>query len=225
MDIRLNHQRFTLVPFGNHLSNFHCRAFAQVVNVGFEGQTKAGNFQLAGALSALCQTIRYRGFDLIEHPVRFAVVHFTRGANQARLRRILSHNKPRIDGDAVSTHARAWLENVYTRMAIRQANQLPDVNPLIGANQRQFVRKGDINVTEAVFRQLAHLGGAGVCHHTFAFQENLVQRAGTLGTDGRHTANDAVVFNQFDHDLAREDALRAVGDVDIRLLPRLLREA
>ena len=89
----------------------------------------------------------------------------------------------------------------------------------------QLVRVSDVDVAEAVFRQLAHLGGAGVCHHTLAFQENLVQRAGALGTDGRHTANDAVVFYQFDHDLAREDALRTVGDVDIRLLPRLLREA
>ena len=156
--------------------------------------------------------------------MRLAVIHFTRGANQTRLRRILRHDKPRIDGDTVSAHARAWLENVHARMAICQANQLPDVNPLVGADQRQFVRKGDIDVAEAVLRQLAHLGGAGVGHHALAFQENLVQRAGTFGTDGRHTANDAVVFNQFDHHLARQHALRTVGDVDIRLLTRLLRE-
>ncbi len=135
MNIWLDHQRFAFVPFGNHFSNFHCRAFAQVVNVGLKCQTKAGDFQLAGALAALCQTIRYRGFDLVEYPVRFAVVHFTRGADQTSLCRILRHDKPRVDGDAVSTHARAWLENIDTRMAIRQANQLPDVNPLIGADQ------------------------------------------------------------------------------------------
>ena len=125
----------------------------------------------------------------------------------------------------MSTHPRARLKNVHARMAIRQANQFPDVNPLIGTDQRQLIRKGDIHVTEAVFRQLAHFSGAGVGHYAFAFEENFVQGAGTFRADGGHTANNTIVFNQLNHDLARQHSLRTVGDVDIRLLSRLLREA
>src|SRR5690606_34393363 len=214
-----------LVPFRNHLSNFHRRAFAQIVNVRFECQAKAGNFQLTGAFSGVSQAIRYRGFDLIEHPMRLAVVHFARGADQASLIWILRHNKPRVDGDTVAAHARTWLENVHTRVTIRETNQLPDVNPLIGTNQRQFIRESNVDVAEAVFRQLAHFSGAGVGNHAFAFQENLIQLAGARGADRCHTANHAIVFNQFDHHLARQHTLRAVGDINISLFTRLLREA
>ena len=98
--------------------------------------------------------------------------------DQARLLRILRHDKPRIDGNAVTADARPRLQNIHPWMAVCQADKLPDVDPLLGANQRQFVGKGDIHVAEAVFRQLAHLGGARIGDHAFALEENLVQRAG-----------------------------------------------
>ena len=110
-------------------------------------------------------------------------------------------------------------------MTIRQTNQFPDVNSLIGANQRQLVRKGDIDVTEAVFRELTHFGGAGISHHTLAFKVNLVQLAGTRGAYRRHAANHAVIFDELHHNLTRQYALRAVGNVHISLFPRLLRES
>ena len=213
------------MPGSDHFGNFHRRAFAQIVNIRFECQTKAGNFQLTGAFAAVGQAIRDRGFDLVDDPVRFVVVYFACGANQACLFRVLRHDKPRIDRDAVPTHARPRLKDVHAGVTVGKANKFPDVNPLIGANQRQFIRKRDINVAEAVFGQFAHLGGAGVGHHTFAFKENFIQLAGARGADWRHAANHAVIFNQFHHHLAGQYALRTVGDIDIGLVARLLREA
>ncbi|CNU18083.1 Uncharacterised protein [Salmonella enterica subsp. enterica serovar Bovismorbificans] len=154
--------------------------------------------------------------------MRFAVVHFTRGANQSRLLRILRHNKPRIDRNAVPANAWARLQNIDARMAVRQADQFPDVNPLFGANQRQFIRKGDIHITEAIFRQLAHLCGARVGDNAFALKENFVQRAGASRTYWRHTANHAVIFNKFHHHLTRQHTLRTIGNIHVGLLARLL---
>ncbi len=54
----------------------------------------------------------------------------------------------------------------------------------VGANQRQFVGKSDVDVAEAVFRQLAHLGGARVGHHAFAFKEDFIQLAGASEQTG-----------------------------------------
>ena len=153
------------------------------------------------------------------------VVYFARGANQARLFRILRHDKPRIDSDTVPTHTRPRLKNVHAWVTIGKANKFPDVNPLIGANQRQFIRKCNVNIAEAVFGQFAHFGSTGVGHHTFAFKEDLIQLAGARGADWGHAANHAVIFNQFHHHLAWQYALRAVGDVDIGLVARLLGEA
>ncbi|CAA2940718.1 Uncharacterised protein [Enterobacter cloacae] len=123
------------------------------------------------------------------------------------------------------THARPRLKDVHAGVTVSKANKFPDVNPLIGTNQRQFIRKRDVNVAEAIFGQFAHLGGAGVGHHTFAFKENFIQLAGARGADWRHAANHAVIFNQFHHHLAGQYALRTVGDIDIGLVARLLREA
>jgi hypothetical protein len=101
------------------------------------------------------------------------VVDLASGADQTRLLRVLRHDKPRVDGDTVAANARARLQDIDARMAVRQADQLPDVNALVGANQRQLVGKSDVDVAEAVFRQLAHLGGARVGHHAFAFRKIL----------------------------------------------------
>ena len=60
-------------------------------------------------------------------------------------------------------------------MAIRQRDQLPYINALSIANQRKLVSKCNVDITEAVFRQFTHLGSAGIGHHTFAFEENLVK--------------------------------------------------
>ncbi len=109
-------------------------------------------------------------------------------------------------------------------MAVSEADQLPDVDALVGTDQRQLVSKSDIHVAETVLGQLAHLSGAGVSNHTLALKEDLIQFAGAGRAHRRHTANDPIVFNQLNHYLAWQHALRAVGNVDICLLAGLLGE-
>ena len=187
------------MPLGDQFSDFHRRAFAQVINIRFKRQTKAGDFQFTGAFIGSRQAISHRRFHLIDNPERFVIVHFARGTDKPRLLGVLCHDKPRINSNAVTPHARARLKNINARVTIRQANQFPDVNPLIGTNQRQFISKSDIHIAEAVFGQLAHFCSAGV---TLTFEENFVQFAGAGRTNRRHTTNHAIVFNQLDHYLS-----------------------
>ena len=225
MDVRLNNQRFAAVPLGDQFSDFHRRAFAQVINIRFKRQTKAGDFQFTGAFIGSRQTISHRRFHLIDNPERFVIVHFARGTDKPRLLRVLCHNKPRINSDAVAAHARARLKNIDARVTIRQANQFPDVNPLIGTNQRQFISKSDIHIAEAVFGELTHFRRPRVSDDTLTFEENLVQFAGAGRANRRHAANHAIVFNQLDHYLSRQHAFRAVGNIDVSLLAHLLWES
>ena len=157
--------------------------------------------------------------------MRLSVVYLTRGANQFRLLRVLRHDKPRINRDTVPANPRTRLQNIHARMAICQSNQFPDVDPLIGANQRQLIGEGDIDVTEAIFSQFAHFRRTGVGHDTFALKENVVQFASTRGTDGGHSPNHAVVFNQFNHHLARQHAFWTISNVNVSLFTDLLRES
>ncbi|MNL46189.1 hypothetical protein D3C87_1688760 [compost metagenome] len=167
------------MPGRNHLSNPHRRTFAEIVDVWLECQAKAGNFYVAGAFAAVSEKICHRRFNLIHNPMRFAVVHFTCGADQTRLVRVLRHDEPRVNRDTVAADTRAGLKNIDARMAICQTDKFPDVNPLIGANQRQFIGERDVDITEAVFRQLAHFSRAGVSDHTLAFKEDVIKLAGT----------------------------------------------
>ena len=203
MDVRLNNQRFAAVPLGDQFSDFHRRAFAQVINIRFKRQTKAGDFQFTGAFIGSSKAVGNRRFHLIDNPERFVIVHFARGTDKPRLLRVLCHDKPRINSNAVTAHARARLKNINARVTIRQANQFPDVNSLIGTNQRQFVSKSDIHIAEAVFGELTHFRRPRVSDDTLTFEENFVQFAGAGRTNRRHTTNHAIVFNQLDHNLAR----------------------
>ncbi|MNT21401.1 hypothetical protein D3C72_1567390 [compost metagenome] len=142
------------------MRHFHRRAFAQVVDIRLECQAEAGNFHFRRTLIGCCQTVSHCGFHTINHPQRFSVIHQARGMNQTRLLRILRDNKPRIDRNTVAADAGTRLQNIDPRMAIRQADKLPDIDALIGTNQRQLIGKGDIHIAEAIFGQLAHLSGA-----------------------------------------------------------------
>jgi len=179
MHIRLNRPGFSGVPVGNQVRHFHCRAFTEIVNIRFKRQTKAGDFDVGCTFARGSQAICQCRFHALHHPVRFAVVHFTRRADNSCQLRVLRNNEPRINRNTMPAHTRTRLQNIYPRMAVRQADQFPDVNALRIANQRQFVSKGNVYVTETVFRQLAHFGSAGVGNNTFAFEKNVIQIAGT----------------------------------------------
>lgn len=128
VNVGLNHLRRAAVPAGNLRGNFHRRAFAQVVNIRFKSEAKTGDRQFAGPFVGGIQAVRDLRFHLFDNPFRLMVVDLASGADQTRLLRVLRHDKPRVDGDAVAADARARLQDIDARMAVCRADQLPDVN-------------------------------------------------------------------------------------------------
>src|SRR3546814_3220348 len=61
----------------------------------------------------------------------------------------------------MTADARPRLQDVDARVAVGEADHLPDVDAQMLGHHRQFVGKGDVDVAIAVFDQLHHFGGAG----------------------------------------------------------------
>src|SRR3546814_10824174 len=60
----------------------------------------------------------------------------------------------------MAADAGAWLEDVDARVAVGEADHLPNVDAHVLGHHRQLVGKGDVDVAIAVFDQLDHFGGA-----------------------------------------------------------------
>lgn len=89
-------------------------ALTQVVNIGFEGGSKA----VDGVVSTSLGMQRY----LLNNQIRLAVVHDAGRADQPGLLRGLSNDEPRVNRDAVPAYPGTWLKNIYPWVAIRQTN-------------------------------------------------------------------------------------------------------
>jgi hypothetical protein len=110
---------------------------------------------------------------------------------------VLWQNKPGIHGNAVAAYPAAGLQNVDPGMPVGKADQFPDINIQLVANQGKFIGKGDIHVAERILCEFAHFRSAGVCGDAVANDKCFIQGRGRLRAFGRHAADYAVVFNQF----------------------------
>ena len=124
-------------------------------------------------------------------------------------------DEPGVDRDAVSAHARSWLEDVDARVAVGEADHLPHVQPHLVGDDRQLVGKGDVDVAIGVLDQLGHLGRAAVGDDAFAAHEQLVEAERLAGAARRDPADRAVVVGQFLQDPAGQHPLGAVGDREV----------
>ncbi len=220
------HRQHLAAQLGDVAGDFHGGAFAQVVDIGLERQAQAGHLDVGhGAARLLRQGVDDRRLDLLQHPLRFVIVDLACRADDASLVRVGIDDEPGVNGNAVPAHAGARLQDAHARMAVSQADEFPDVDIELVADDRQLVGKRYVDVAEAVLGQLAHLGGAGIGDDALAFDKGLVEGHGQLAGLLRHAADDTVVGHQFMHHLAGQHALGAVSDLDIGFLAGLLREA
>jgi len=224
LDIGL-HGHDLATQLGQVLSDFQGRAFAQIINVGFEGQAKTGNSDIRQRAAGLFgHGIGDGGLDLFNHPFGLVVVDLAGGADQSGLFRAGLDDEPGVNRDTVPANAGAGLQDVDPRVAVGQTDELPDVDVELVADQGEFVGKGDVDVAEAVFCQLGQLGRARGGGDAFALDEDAIEIAGCFGAFGRHAADDAIVLDQLTNDMAGQHALRAVGDADIGTFAMGLRE-
>lgn len=103
------------------------------------------------------------------------IIDFTSAPDQSSFIRCLAYNEPGIDGYAVPSDSRTRLQDIHPGMTIGQTNELPDIDIQLVADNRQLIRERNIDITEAIFRQLAHFSGASIGDNAFAFHEDFVK--------------------------------------------------
>ena len=75
VDVGLDSQKWAFVYFGKALHDFHSGAFAQVINVGFEGKAVAGDWTSSQPNLGYCVGKASMAAALRDHPFWFAVVY------------------------------------------------------------------------------------------------------------------------------------------------------
>ena len=118
------------------------------------------------------------------------------------------HDEPGVHGDAAAADAGAGLEDLDARVAVGQFDHPPDIQAHAVADHRQLVGEGDVDVAVGVLGQLDQFGRVGVGHQAGALDEDAVKLVGAGGASGGQAADDAVVFHQFQHHAAGQDAFR-----------------
>lgn len=103
------------------------------------------------------------------------IIDFTSAPDQSSFIRCLAYNEPGIDGYAVPSDSRTRLQDIHPGMTIGQTNELPDIDIQLVADNRQLIRERNIDITEAIFRQLAHFSGASIGDNAFAFHEDFLK--------------------------------------------------
>ena len=174
--------------------------FAEVIDVRLEGEAEAGD---DGVLAR-------GGADLGDDVMWLGVIDLASGAHEASFGRSGVDDEPRVDRDAVSADTRAGLEDLHARVSVRQADELPDVDRELVADQRELVGEGDVDVAVGVLGELSQFGRAGVGQEDLRRAERRVEVAGLLGSGRRQPAADAIIGDQLLEHLAGQDALRAM---------------
>src|SRR3974390_2387513 len=109
-EIRLDHEKLTDLLFGQRLYDVQSGALAEIVDIGFVGESQAGNDRSA-------QT-RRSGFNLLQHEVRLLLVYRSRRTNDRCLLGSRRNDEPRIDGNTMSANAGAGGQNIYARVFV-----------------------------------------------------------------------------------------------------------
>ena len=86
-------------------------------------------------------------FDFFGAPECFVIIDFACFRDKLRLVGKFGCQEIRIYGDAMSSHARTWLQNVDMQELVGEFDQFPNVDTCLVADQRQFVGKSYLDVT------------------------------------------------------------------------------
>ena len=182
--------------------------FPQVVDVRLERQAHQGDDRSPAMLPG---EVPGGSGHFPRAPGCLAVVGLPGGRDHPGLLREGGGQEIRIDGDAVPADAAAGVQDVYARMPVGQADEFPDVDPRLVADERQLVGEGNLDVPAGIFRQFAHLGGPGRRRVELTLDETAVEGLGSLRGGLVDAPDDPVIVDQFVDDVAGQDPFRTVG--------------
>ena len=210
--VRLNDEDVGVVAALHH---FGCdvfrRRFAEVVDVWLERESHHCDCRLAVVFEFEAE---HRVLHFFGTPECLVVVDFARLGYQLALNGEVGSDEVWVDGDAVSAHSAARLQDVDARMLVGESDELPHVDARLVADERQLVGEGNLHVARGVFCEFAHLCRLAVCAVESALHELAVECDCLVGRGFVHTADHAVVVHQFVDYVARQHTLRAVCYMD-----------
>jgi hypothetical protein len=73
--------------------------------------------------------------------------------------------------------------------------QVPNVDAIFGADNRQFIGKGNIHVTKTIFSKFAHLSSFSICLKHIASYKSSVKSSNSSGGVCRLATHHTVVFD------------------------------
>src|SRR5690606_15809943 len=123
--------------------------------VGLESKAEQGDRDFLKFLPR-CGNLIYGCFNTLGNPLGLGIVDFASHSYHTRLLWRFINNKPRVNGNAMTTHARARLENVDAWMMVCELNEFPDINVEAVADQRKLVCKSNVNVTKCILSEFGH---------------------------------------------------------------------
>ena len=112
--------------------------------------------------------------DALEHEDGLVIVGLHTLVNNLGQLGIVTHKEPGVNRDAVATHTRAGLKDVYTRMHVADLDNLTHVHIVMTADAAEFVGKGDVHSAISVLHHLRHLGRADVGNDNLALAETSI---------------------------------------------------
>lgn len=115
----------------------------------------------------------------------------------------------------MAADARAGIEDVHTRVLVRDADYLGDVHAADAADLGELIGEGDVHRAKGVLDDLGHLGGADVGNGDLALAEAGVDLGHGLAHLGVVGADGAVVVQKLVNHVARDDALGGVDEPDV----------
>ena len=122
----------------------------------------------------------------------------------------------RIDGDAVTADAGSGIERSKAeRLRRRGLDGVPQVDLQLVAEHRHLVDQRDVHVAVRVLQQLGELRLATAAGADHGVHERAVERCGALGAVRGEPTDDLRRVLQAVHRVARVDALRREGEVEV----------
>lgn len=142
--VRLNDEDVGVVAALHH---FGCDVFswrfAEVVDVWLKGESHHCDCRLAVVFEFEAE---HCVLHFLGTPECLVVVDFARLGYQLALDREVGSDEVWVDGDAVSAHSAARLQDVDARMLVSERDELPHVDARLVADERKLVGEGYLHV-------------------------------------------------------------------------------
>ena len=116
----------------------------------------------------------------------------------------------------MTADARPGLQDIHSRMPVRQSDHFPYVDAHVVRDKAKFVGKRDIDVAKGVLGQLGHFCRAGIGGHAGTAHEPAVEGERLSRASWRDAADHPIIVDEFNKDAAGKYAFGAVGDGVIR---------